>query len=53
MKMKYPLASNTWNEQEYKAILSVLASGMFTMGDEVKNFEETHAAWSGANFQFL
>lgn len=48
--MKYPLASNTWNENEYKAALTVLASGMFTMGSEVLNFEKNYAKWSGSNF---
>lgn len=37
--MKYPLASNSWDEEEIEAINSVIQSGMYTMGSKVKQFE--------------
>ena len=37
---KYPLASSTWDEKEYKALQRVIESERFTMGKEVKNFED-------------
>ena len=48
--MKYPLASNTWDHNEYKSALSVLASGMFTMGQEVATFEKKYADWAGSRY---
>ena len=48
--MKYPLASNTWDHNEYKSALSVLASGMFTMGQEVATFEKKYAAWASSRY---
>ena len=41
--MKYPLASSTWDKQELVAIQSVIDTGMYTMGDSVKQFEENFA----------
>lgn len=37
--MKYPLASNTWNDKELKALQAVIDSGHYTMGPKVKQFE--------------
>lgn len=48
--MKYPLASISWNQEEYKAALEVLASDMFTMGPKTKLFEEKFASWTGSKF---
>ena len=42
--MTYPLATATWDEREYEAINRVVASGNFTMGAEVREFEERFAA---------
>ena len=39
----YPLASTTWDEDEYKALERVIKSGNFTMGKEVAQFEEMFA----------
>ena len=43
MKSKYNLASSSWNEEEYQAIMKIAASGKFTMGPYVENFEEKFA----------
>lgn len=39
MTFKFPLATATWDDKEQDAIQRVIASGMFTMGDQVKTFE--------------
>lgn len=41
--MGYSLASSTWDEAEYAAIQRVIASGMFSMGKEVLEFEKQFA----------
>ena len=45
--MKYPLASNSWGEEEIEAIHSVIESDMYTMGEKVKQFEQEFAAEMG------
>lgn len=37
--MKWPLASDTWDDRELEAINKVIASGRFTMGPFVQKFE--------------
>jgi CDP-6-deoxy-D-xylo-4-hexulose-3-dehydrase len=44
--IKYPLTYSTWGKQEHKAISKVISSNIFTMGKNVKKFEEEFA-----NFQ--
>lgn len=39
MTFKFPLATATWGEEEQAAMQRVIASGMFTMGENVKAFE--------------
>jgi CDP-6-deoxy-D-xylo-4-hexulose-3-dehydrase len=46
--IRYPLAADTWDEKEQAAILSVMASGRYTMGPRVKQFEEEFAARFGS-----
>jgi len=41
--MHYKLASDTWDHREIDAINSVVASGRYTMGPKVKQFEEEFA----------
>ncbi|RYG90228.1 MAG: DegT/DnrJ/EryC1/StrS family aminotransferase [Alphaproteobacteria bacterium] len=43
MTYKYPLATFTWDAQEYAAIQSVIDSNMFTMGPRVAAFEKAFA----------
>ncbi|MCP1289064.1 DegT/DnrJ/EryC1/StrS family aminotransferase [Chromobacterium sp. S0633] len=45
--MHYPLASTTWDQDEYAAIQRVIDSGMFSMGKEVAAFEKDFAEWVG------
>jgi CDP-6-deoxy-D-xylo-4-hexulose-3-dehydrase len=46
--IKYPLATATWDQAEYKALQRVIDSGMFTMGAEVRAFEQAFAAYLGS-----
>ena len=45
--MIYPLASSTWGKEEPKAIQRVIDSDMYTMGKQVKQFEEEFAKMFG------
>lgn len=42
-----PLATSTWDDDEYAALNRVIASGRFTMGPAVKQFEQDFAAHFG------
>lgn len=46
----YPLATATWDDAEYQAIQDVIASGMFTMGAKVQEFEKQFAAYTGSKY---
>lgn len=48
MSFKYPLATATWDEAEYQALQDVIASGMFTMGPKVAQFERDFAQYIGS-----
>jgi CDP-6-deoxy-D-xylo-4-hexulose-3-dehydrase len=50
---KLELTSSTWDEEEKKAILEVLESGMFTMGKRVKEFERTFADYFGMKYAVM
>lgn len=45
--MAYPLSSTSWGKEELDAIDRVVRSGRFTMGDQVRRFEEAFAAKFG------
>lgn len=47
MTYQYPTAFNHWGAEEYTAIHRVIASQQFTMGSEVKAFEDEFAAYHG------
>ena len=46
----FPLATSSWDEAEYAAIQSVVASGRFTMGPLVAQFERDFAEAFGSQF---
>lgn len=48
MATRFPLATTTWDDAEYVALQSVIASGRFTMGPEVRAFEREFADALGA-----
>jgi len=41
----YPLASDNWDDREKQALLRVIESNRFTMGPEVKTFEQDLATF--------
>lgn len=45
--MPYPLSSTSWGQEEIDAIEHVLRSGRFTMGEQVRRFEEAFASRFG------
>ncbi len=45
MNFKYPLATASWNTEEIDAMQRVIASGMFTMGTNVHQFERAFAKY--------
>ncbi|EAW8700325.1 DegT/DnrJ/EryC1/StrS family aminotransferase [Salmonella enterica] len=49
----YPLASNTWDENEYTAIQSVIDSKMFTMGKNVELYEKNFADLFGSKYAVM
>lgn len=51
--MRYELASSTWNEEEKQAILKVLSSNIYTMGKNVKEFEEMFANYFGMKYAVM
>ena len=48
MIIKFPLATATWEQEEQDAMQRVIASGIFTMGDNVKTFERDFAQYVGS-----
>lgn len=53
MSFKYPLATATWDESEYQALQDVIASGMFTMGPKVAQFERDFAKYIGSKYAVM
>lgn len=51
--MFYDLSLNTWTEEEMKAVLKVLRSGNFTMGEQVDAFEKQFATKVGARYAVM
>jgi len=48
-----PLATSTWDEDEYQALQDVIKSGMFTMGKHVELFEKDFAAFVGSQYAVM
>ena len=46
--MRYPLASATWDAAERTAMQRVIDSGLFTMGECVREFEKVFAEYTGS-----
>lgn len=49
-KINYPLATSSWDHEELEAMQEVIASGMFTMGTKVAEFERQFAQYVGAKY---
>jgi len=50
MTFKFPLATATWGQEEQDAMQRVIASGMYTMGENVKIFEQDFAKYIGSKY---
>ena len=48
-----PLATDTWDDAEFAAIQRVIASRMFTMGEEVAAYEKQFAEFFGSRFALM
>lgn len=51
--MNYKLSDNTWDEKEIEAINRVIESNMFSMGEEVKRYEESFANKVGSKYAVM
>lgn len=49
----YPLATDTWDDNEYVAINRVINSNRFTMGPEVEKFEKEFAEYFGSKYAIM
>lgn len=52
-RIDLPLATSTWDECEIEAMQKVIASGQFTMGERVKEFETNFQTAVGARFAVM
>jgi len=53
MNSYYPLATSTWDQAEIEAMQQVIASGNFTMGKKVRQFEEEFASYFGSKYAIM
>lgn len=51
--INYPLAADTWGEEEYNAIERVIKSNRFTAGLEVELFEKEFAEYFGSEYAVM
>lgn len=53
MNHKYPLSDDTWGKEEIIAILEVITSNQFTMGEKVRLFEKAFAEYFGSKYAIM
>ena len=53
INQKYPLASTTWDQKEVDAMQRVISSGSYSMGKEVKLFEDQFAYHFGKKYAIM
>ncbi|OQY48982.1 MAG: pyridoxamine 5-phosphate oxidase [Candidatus Parabeggiatoa sp. nov. 2] len=51
--MNFELSSSSWGEEEYEAIQRVIDSGRFTMGENVRQFEQDFAKKFGVKYALM
>ena len=51
--MSLPLATSTWDDEEYDAIQRVIKSDRFSMGPEVEQFEKEFASFFGSKYAIM
>lgn len=52
-EVKYPLACTTWDHKEHNAMQRVISSGSYSMGKEVKLFENQFANYFGKKYAIM
>ena len=52
-EIKYPLACSTWDQKELNAMQRVISSGSYSMGKEVKLFENQFANYFGKKYAIM
>ena len=53
MHFRFPLATTTWDADELAAMQRVISTGIFTMGKEVKEFEDRFASYFGTKHAIM
>lgn len=53
MKPKFPLATSSWDKAEYDALSRVIESDQFSMGSEVRAFEDQFARQFGSKYAVM
>lgn len=53
MEMRFELTSSTWGKEEEQAVLEVMKSGMYTMGEKVREFEDKFAKYFGMKYAVM
>lgn len=48
--MRHPTAVATWGEEERRAIIEIVDSGRFTMGEKTSDFEKAYADYIGTKY---
>lgn len=52
-RIDLPLATSTWDHEEFDALQQVIASDQFSMGPRVKDFEREFASYFGAPYAVM
>src|SRR5687767_8278901 len=50
MQSSHPLASSTWGQEEIDAVMEVVKSGQFTIGEKTSQFEREYADYVNSKF---
>ncbi|MBW4961717.1 DegT/DnrJ/EryC1/StrS aminotransferase family protein [Sulfitobacter sp. CW3] len=53
MSPRFPLATSSWDQAEQDALQRVIKSDMYSMGPEVRRFEEQFAAFFGSKYAIM
>lgn len=53
MSFKFPLATSSWDQDEYNALQRVIKSDRYSMGSEVSRFEAQFAEYFGAKYAVM
>ena len=53
MKVNLPLAISSWDQKEIDAMLEVISTGKFSMGEKVKNFEDDFARYLDCKYTVM